>query len=153
MINGSGTEVGLLGQPILPFITKNSSTLTDATHQNKFQVRRAQNHIIKQPGELFTYLALGQSRGFLSIGANNMVNSSVCLLSLILCDPMDCSPPGSSVHGILLAKTGVACHTLLHGSSQLRDRTPASYVSHTGEQALHHWRHLGSPSTAVPMWK
>ena len=26
---------------------------------------------------------------------------------LTLCDPMDCSPPGSSVHGILQARTGV----------------------------------------------
>ena len=33
-----------------------------------------------------------------------------------LCDPMDCSPPGSSVHGILQAKnTGVDCHALLQG--------------------------------------
>ena len=34
----------------------------------------------------------------------------VCMFSvaqscLTLCDPMDCSPPGSSVHGILLART------------------------------------------------
>ena len=30
-----------------------------------------------------------------------------------LCDPVDCSPPGSSVHGILQAKnTGVGCHFL-----------------------------------------
>ena len=26
-------------------------------------------------------------------------------LCLTLCDPMDCSPPGSSVHGILQART------------------------------------------------
>ena len=33
---------------------------------------------------------------------------------LILCDPMDCSPPGFSVHGDSLGKkTVVACHTLL----------------------------------------
>ena len=33
-----------------------------------------------------------------------------------LCEPMDCSPPGSSVHGILQAKTtGVCCHALLQG--------------------------------------
>ena len=33
-----------------------------------------------------------------------------------LCNPMDCSPPGSSVHGILQAKnTGVVCHALLQG--------------------------------------
>ena len=30
-----------------------------------------------------------------------------------LCKPMDCSPPGSSVHGILQARTGVDCHALL----------------------------------------
>ena len=31
-----------------------------------------------------------------------------------LCNPMDCSPPGSSVHGIFPGKnTGVSCHFLL----------------------------------------
>ena len=35
---------------------------------------------------------------------------------LILCDPMDCSPPGSSVHGDSPGKnTGVGCHALLQG--------------------------------------
>ena len=33
-----------------------------------------------------------------------------------LCDPMDCSPPGSSVHGDSPSKnTGVGCHALLQG--------------------------------------
>ena len=33
-----------------------------------------------------------------------------------LCDPMDCGPPGSSVHGISQAKSnGVDCHFLLQG--------------------------------------
>ena len=33
-----------------------------------------------------------------------------------LCYPKDCSPPGSSVHGILQARnTGVSCHALLQG--------------------------------------
>ena len=32
---------------------------------------------------------------------------------LTLCDPKDCSQPGSSVHGILQGKkTGVGCHVL-----------------------------------------
>ena len=32
------------------------------------------------------------------------------------CNPMDCSLPGSSVHGDSLGKnTGVGCHALLHG--------------------------------------
>ena len=30
-----------------------------------------------------------------------------------LCDPVDCSPPGSSIHGIFQASTGVGCHFLL----------------------------------------
>ena len=34
---------------------------------------------------------------------------------LILCDPVDCSPPGSSVHGVLQEKPGVGCHFLLPG--------------------------------------
>ena len=35
-----------------------------------------------------------------------------------LCDPMDYSPPDSSVHGILQARTRVDCHTLLQTSVQ-----------------------------------
>ena len=32
------------------------------------------------------------------------------------CNPVDCSPPGSSVHGDSLGKnTGVGCHFLLQG--------------------------------------
>ena len=35
---------------------------------------------------------------------------------LTLCDPMDCGPPGSSVHGKSPSKnTGVGCHALLQG--------------------------------------
>ena len=30
-----------------------------------------------------------------------------------LCNPMDCSPPGSSIHGIFQVSTGVGCHFLL----------------------------------------
>ena len=42
-----------------------------------------------------------------------------CLVArscLTLCNPMDCSPPGSSVHGIFPGRnTGVGCHFLLQG--------------------------------------
>ena len=42
-----------------------------------------------------------------------------CLVTqscLTLCDPMNCSPPGSSVHGDSPGKnTGVGCHALLQG--------------------------------------
>ena len=39
---------------------------------------------------------------------------SVCVLTHVwLCDPMDFSFPGSSVHGILQARIGTGCHFLL----------------------------------------
>ena len=46
---------------------------------------------------------------------------------LILCDPMDCSPPGSSVHGILQARVleWVAV-SYSRGSSQPRGQTLVS---------------------------
>ena len=48
------------------------------------------------------------------------MQANVCAKSLqsclTLCDPMDCSPPGSSVHGDSPGKnTGVGCHALLQG--------------------------------------
>ena len=49
-----------------------------------------------------------------------------------LCDPMDCSPPGSSVHGIFLARIleWVAMPSS-RGSSRPRDWTHVSYISYT----------------------
>ena len=39
----------------------------------------------------------------------------VAQLCLTLCDPMECSLPGSSVHGFPSKNTGVGCHSLLNG--------------------------------------
>ena len=60
-----------------------------------------------------------------------------------LCDPMNCNPPGSSVHGIFQARTlqWVAVPSS-KGSSQPRDQTSVScisYVSCIGRQILYHW--------------
>ena len=69
---------------------------------------------------------------------------SVSQSCLSLCDPMDCSPPGSSVHGILQTRTaGWVAMPSSRGSSQLRDQTHSSCVSCIGKRDLHHWRHLG----------
>ena len=52
---------------------------------------------------------------------------------LQLCDPMDCSPPGSSVHGILQARTlEWVARPSSRGPSQPRDRTRVSCVSCLG---------------------
>ena len=46
------------------------------------------------------------------------VHAQLLPLRPILCDPMDCSPPGSSVHGDSAGKNpGGGCHALLQGSS------------------------------------
>ena len=63
-----------------------------------------------------------------------------------LCDPMDCSPPGSSVHGILQARIleWVAMPSSRR-SSQPRDWNHISYVFCIGRRVLYHQCHLGSP--------
>ena len=57
---------------------------------------------------------------------------SVCLaaqLCLTLCDPLDCSPPGSSVHGISQARILEWVAVSSSGSFWPRDRTCISCVS------------------------
>ena len=47
-----------------------------------------------------------------------------------LCDPMDYSPPGSSVHGILQARIlGRVAFPFSRGSFQPRDRTQVSHIA------------------------
>ena len=56
-----------------------------------------------------------------------------------LCDPVDHSPPGSSVHGIFQA--GILEWVAIpssRGSSRPRDRTHISYDFCTGRQVLYH---------------
>ena len=60
--------------------------------------------------------------------------------------PTDCSPPGSSVHGILQARIlEQVAISFFKGSSPPRDRTCISYVSCIGRRVLYHQRHPGSP--------
>ena len=64
-------------------------------------------------------------------------------LYLTLCDPMDCSPPGSSLHGDSPGKyTGVDCHALLQGIFPIQGSNPA--LLHC-RWILYHLSHQGSP--------
>ena len=75
---------------------------------------------------------------FLSIFASFLFlqfTFSVCLVTQscpTLCNPMDCSPPGSCVHGDSPGKdTGVGCHALLQGDlphAEIEPRSPALQV-------------------------
>ena len=67
---------------------------------------------------------------------------------LTLCDPIDHSPPGSSVRWISQARVlEWVTISFSVGSFPHRDRTCVSYVSCTGigRQVLYHQHHLGSP--------
>ena len=56
-----------------------------------------------------------------------------------VCDPMDCSLPGFSVHGIVQARIlewiGISCNK---GSSQPRDQTHVSCIFCVGRQILYY---------------
>ena len=97
--------------------------------------REAEHSLTSSPGSL-------KDAGNGSTGISGV---SVTQLYLTLCDAMDCSPPGSSVHGILQARilewAAIFCS---RGSSRPRDQTHIFYISCTGQQVLYHWRHLGS---------
>ena len=76
-----------------------------------------------------------------------------CFSCVWLCNPMDCSPPGSPVHGILQARIleWVAI-SFLRGSFWPRDQTHVSYVYCAGRRVPYHWHHLGSPWAENKFW-
>ena len=83
--------------------------------------------------------------------------SQWCTMSVGICTqscwthlrPIDCSPPGSSVHRILQARIleGVAI-PFSRGSSRPRDRTCISCISCSGRWVLYQLSHQGSPTRA-----
>ena len=97
-----------------------------------------------------------------SVGHFNMKRlerGCVCLvaqLCLILCDPMDCSPPGSSVHGDSPGK-----NTLLQGifPTQRSNPGPPHYrqilyrVSHWGRVGKKNNKGVWEKLTSGVMWK
>ena len=76
----------------------------------------------------------------------------LCLISqscLTLFNPMDSSPPGSSVHRDSPGKnTGVGCHALLQGIFPIQGSNPG--LLHC-RKILYHLSHQGSPSCLQEM--
>ena len=70
----------------------------------------------------------------------NYISMHICLVAKscpTFCDPMDCSPSGSSVHGVLQARIPEwVAISFPRGSSWPRDWT---YVSCIGRWVLYHW--------------
>ena len=75
-----------------------------------------------------------------------------CVLNRVqLCDPMDCHPPGSSVHVILQARIlEQAAISFSRGSSWPRDWTCISGISFIGRQILHHLGNLKVSNSNLP---
>ena len=65
----------------------------------------------------------------LAVHRETSVKVFIAQLCLILYDPMDYHPPGSSVHGILHAKIVEWVAIPSRGCSQPRDRTWVSHIS------------------------
>ena len=74
---------------------------------------------------------MARSREKIELASATCSKQPVCLLSpfsrVWLCDPVDCSPPGSSAHGILQARIlEWVAMPFSRGSSQPRDQTRVS---------------------------
>ena len=78
----------------------------------------------------------------------NYSNTCTCVQSLqsclTLCNPMDCSPQSSSVHGILQLRVLDRLPNPPPGDLPDEDQTCIFCVSCIGRQVLYHWYHLGS---------
>ena len=79
---------------------------------------------------------------------NERIHAQLCTT---LCNPMDYSLPGSSVHGISQARIlEWASISLSRGSSWIRDRTHDSFI---GWQILYHWATCGSNLILWRKWE
>ena len=90
-------------------------------------------HLAKYLQQSIVCLQVNTTRWYISSGRTHLI--SLCIVNveqcltyttrLTLCDPMDCSPPGSSVHGDFPGKdTWVGCHALLQGIFPSQGQNP-----------------------------
>ena len=118
-------------------------------HQRKYHLQRT---LTIEPGRVRVHhgeLRMGDERIVtesqeISMKHRPVLPAVLCLVTLscpILCNPIDCSLPGSSVHGDSPGKkTGVGCHTLLQGVFPTQGLNPG--LPHC-RHILYHLSHLG----------
>ena len=86
-----------------------------------------------------------------------VITGCCCLVAQLcpaLCDPMDCSLPGSSVHGDSLGKnTGVGCHALLQRILPTQGSNPCLLHWQAGSLLLSHWGSLITVHYTVKLLK
>ena len=94
------------------------------------------------PGSFFTVELCSPGNKY-RIYTSHAVPCLAAQLCPTLCDPVDCSPPGSSIHGDSPGKnTGVGCHALLQGILPTQGSKPGFLHC---RQILYHLNHQESP--------
>ena len=108
---------------------------------------------VRQPGiqgirpSKITHLSLGANHSLRNKRAWVLVNFS----RIRLCDPVDCSPPGSSVHGILQTRTlKWVAMPFFRGSFRPRDRTAISWGSCTAGGFIYLFIYFTAESLGKP---
>jgi len=117
---------GLQGN-YLPHITLAYSQICDAFTGKKFNLK-------KRLCEVSSHITLGSGVVFY---IRHYTCPKVCAVLCLgiqscptLCNPMDCSPPDTSVHGDSPGRnTGVVCHTFSRGPRQPRDQIQVSGIA------------------------
>ena len=100
---------------------------------------------IRKPGSVYYLLNSGDCSLYIDPGGR--VHSQACLT---LYDPMDCSPPGSSVRGIFQARIlKWVTMPFSRGSCLPRDRTRVSFIFRIGRWVLYHQHCLGSSHRSI----
>ena len=119
-------------------------------------------HLAKYLQQSIVCLQVNTTRWYISSGRTHLI--SLCIVNveqcltyttrLTLCDPMDCSPPGSSVNGDFPGKdTGVGCHALLQGIFPSQGQNPGLphcrqilyQLSYEGSLRILEWAPVPSP--------
>ena len=106
--------------------------ITNAMNMNLGKLREMERN-----REAWQTAVHGVAKSWKQLGDWTTIRDIVCVLVAYLCptlcDPIDCSPPGSSsLHGILQVfskNTGVSCVSFSRGSSRPRDWNQVSFIA------------------------
>ena len=153
--DGKGEWMLLCEWKLIMIFTLFSISMVFSLHQKKRRKKKGQNTLSKiqllpdpHSSSGFTVLLKSMSKYFWKVWAFSFAWCVVlCLLIQLcptLCGPMDCSLPGSSIHGDSPGKnTRVDCHDLLQGIFPTQGLNPG--LPHC-RQILYHLNHQGNPS-------
>ena len=94
--------------------------LTNTTHTSRFRKSNCSAYMLDHSTTCIVCLLTN------TVWCALVLVSQLCLT---VCNPMDCSPPGSSVHGISQASMEWVAITFFRGSSWPRDWTWVSYIA------------------------